>query len=1196
MAPTPTAVQEPVKKKKSISHKLSKALGLRARTPKGNNAVPASEANNRTMPTDELEIERKFSEAVESMALPKAASDRMRTLPLAQKWQIIQDWTAKQNSKSSSERTQPLFWVHKLHDACDDASALSTEDARQLHVLMRGSDKEWLTAFHKEEGVLALTEWMAVVASDNQTALLQEATRCLKCLMNNKLGVPIVVGMPLTLPSSCGMQMLLQEPDAIDVLALCLDFEDESRRGVTLMILEMLSLVCWFSETGHSAVLAAMEKFRRVHQDRMRYASIVDCLKDGESVELQAACLMFINTLVSTSAALEDRVAVRNDFLALDVLVECHAIQDMVEALGETRHVAAYGEWGRGDAEQAAAKSFFKQVDVFEGLMHSDMEETIANDVDLANVDAVVAKLTRETKAHGMMDRLLHVLLALLVIPGEVSVGEKMWDLVEDAVIQITSLQTYRDLASKRVEYAAVRTAQRTRDEAEQAKRRVAQLEADVAQLTGKLSVLQTQPLSPAQESALAKLQEHHDLQQQLQAAVAKNAALEEQVATLQQDLQVAKSVRLASVVQDPPTIVAAAVVAGVGAADPALDKYKKLIKMGMPRDQVALKMKADGLDISLLDSSSTAPNVAAVDPAYEKYFKLLKMGMPLEQVQLKAKADGLDPAKLAAAPPANTPPPATTVNPAYEKFFKLVKMGMPLEQVKLKAQAEGLDPRVLDGQGAMTAAVAAPVSLLAAPASKPKPQPVSAAIPVSKLPPKKSAVPASKLRCLYWTPLSDASVEGSIWAKMDDAAKLGLDLSGLDKEFSHEAAPKKATEVAAIKPKVIHLVDPKRQQNCSIALSRFRMTPKDIKQAIVKLDDAVLTMERVQILETMVPTSDELDLVKGYDGDVTLLGETEKFFLALVDVPRLAPRLKAVTTMNTYLPRHDEIRGKVKVLEKALAELRQSTHVVALLEVVLAVGNYLNGGTARGGIWGFKLDVLPKLTQVKATSTAKSLLHCIADLVATKAPHAATFYDGLKAIDDAASISLGQVHNDLQGLDAALGSIHQEMGLQRDSSFPAKMQPFLTAAQADVAALKHSVARLQQQFYAVARSFGVDASKPAADGGDMAQWFFGLWADFCKAYKQAVAENDARRRDALKADGGSKRALSQSSHEPEDGDLFNQFSESLEGDASDIVAKFRKRHQGPKPNVPATAAVQNELAMKLAMRRRESTQVVRKK
>ena len=47
-----------------------------------------------------------------------------------------------------------------------------------------------------------------------------------------------------------------------------------------------------------------------------------------------------------------------------------------------------------------------------------------------------------------------------------------------------------------------------------------------------------------------------------------------------------------------------------------------------------------------------------------------------------------------------------------------------------------------------------------------------------------------------------------------------------------------------------------------------------------------------------------------------------------------------------------------------------------ALLQVVLSIGNALNGGTAKGNAPGFKLSTLLKLAELKAADKKTTLLH----------------------------------------------------------------------------------------------------------------------------------------------------------------------------------------------------------------------------
>ena len=58
-----------------------------------------------------------------------------------------------------------------------------------------------------------------------------------------------------------------------------------------------------------------------------------------------------------------------------------------------------------------------------------------------------------------------------------------------------------------------------------------------------------------------------------------------------------------------------------------------------------------------------------------------------------------------------------------------------------------------------------------------------------------------------------------------------------------------------------------------------------------------------------------------------------------------------------------------VEDVTAALKDLKESKNFAELLKIILAVGNYMNGGSFRGGAAGFKLDALNKLADVRSTT-----------------------------------------------------------------------------------------------------------------------------------------------------------------------------------------------------------------------------------
>ncbi len=68
-----------------------------------------------------------------------------------------------------------------------------------------------------------------------------------------------------------------------------------------------------------------------------------------------------------------------------------------------------------------------------------------------------------------------------------------------------------------------------------------------------------------------------------------------------------------------------------------------------------------------------------------------------------------------------------------------------------------------------------------------------------------------------------------------------------------------------------------------------------------------------------------------------------------------------------------DEVNGVIATC----AQVRASAALRACLQLVLALGNYLNGTSYRGGAYGFKLADLAKLEQVGARSARDTREMC---------------------------------------------------------------------------------------------------------------------------------------------------------------------------------------------------------------------------
>ena len=77
-------------------------------------------------------------------------------------------------------------------------------------------------------------------------------------------------------------------------------------------------------------------------------------------------------------------------------------------------------------------------------------------------------------------------------------------------------------------------------------------------------------------------------------------------------------------------------------------------------------------------------------------------------------------------------------------------------------------------------------------------------------------------------------------------------------------------------------------------------------------------------------------------------------------------------------------LQNDIELVSSALEQVEDSICLKRMLEVVLALGNYLNGGTVRGGAHGFKLETLLKLQSIKSTDNQITLLNYLAELLSS--------------------------------------------------------------------------------------------------------------------------------------------------------------------------------------------------------------------
>jgi len=284
--------------------------------------------------------------------------------------------------------------------------------------------------------------------------------------------------------------------------------------------------------------------------------------------------------------------------------------------------------------------------------------------------------------------------------------------------------------------------------------------------------------------------------------------------------------------------------------------------------------------------------------------------------------------------------------------------------------------------------------------------------------------------------------------------------------------------------------------------LSRFKVSHSEIRKGIMELNDNVLSIENLNALVSFVPTSEEMELLIEYEGDKTHLGLPEKFYLEIGTIPRLEERLKATLAKRNFSAKITIITEALEMIRTAIKEVMGCRKLIGVMEIVLAVGNYLNGGTTRGGFYAFKLDTLTKLSDIKA-SAGGSLLNYVVKL--SEARGFTTLSDELKTVHDASKESLQNTITDLQKLKLELALIKAEgTHTEHDASFQSVMSAFVEQGTREYDHAEKLSKETDDAYNSMCRYFVEDPKNDSIQ-------FFETISKFLSSWERAKKENTAK-------------------------------------------------------------------------------------
>ncbi|KAF0977805.1 hypothetical protein FDP41_003127 [Naegleria fowleri] len=392
---------------------------------------------------------------------------------------------------------------------------------------------------------------------------------------------------------------------------------------------------------------------------------------------------------------------------------------------------------------------------------------------------------------------------------------------------------------------------------------------------------------------------------------------------------------------------------------------------------------------------------------------------------------------------------------------------------------------------------------------------------PEVKLPELPKRVPKKNVKNFYGDAIKKQKVVNTIWIKDGLAEKtkeVDLNINELEELFSNVPKEKKEEKKERKKKDCVSFIDPQKSNNLSIILGYLRLEYSEIKRAILEMDEEVLSQQNIESLKDKTPTDEEIQAILAYDGDADLLAVSDKFYLAIKDVPRLQSRLNFWSFKYKFENTIPEIIPDLETLHYASQEILRSKKFKDLLTIVLAMANFLNANSSKKDAYGFTLASLNKLKETKAIDGKTTLLQYIGIHCMAKNQDVLKIREDFGNLADAIRISLPDVNAEITKLREGVSALEKELQLpdwknKQSDKFYRTMTEFLKVAKNDMHVVSVISAKLEQSLKTICEQFAEDEKVVCKNPTDFFGQVFSFLDAFMTGFEEYIRQKIAERK-----------------------------------------------------------------------------------
>ncbi|XP_062592916.1 inverted formin-2-like, partial [Saccostrea cucullata] len=869
--------------------------------------------------------------------------------------------------------------LQKQFDECDGemcVDMLRTPTVKAFTALKRKlkkSDKAWVQGFLDCGGLDVLLDAVDVISSRRVTDLsealkLLECVSCITKLVNSKMG----------------LSFLVQHGSYTKRLVKALDTNNVM---VKKQVFELLSALCVYSNEGYRLTMDALDSFKTLKKQRYRFSLIVNELRMADLVPYKTALMAFVNCIIVANEELEDRVRVRNEFIGLNIL-------DMINNL-------------RNEDDE----DLIIQCDVFDDEKESDDEELAALNpacVDINDHKEVFNALYHKVYNTPLADVFLNVLQTLLQIEPENPLSDVQWNIVETSVRRAFLIdETHVNRATAGgtevlPKYPGVSRAVQT----------------DPTPINRSVSM---PPPAHTVSSGLSK-EMSADLKKALEAKLNQNSK-------------------------------------------PSCDTLKRIDK---EIDQCFNFVNDDLSSPSSSIHSSLSPKTDSTEPnqnipestSLSSTISQQNGGSAPPPPPPPPPPPGMGSSALSypqdsaiPPPPPPPPPPPGTEPPINPQPPPGVGPPPPPPPPGMGIPIPPPPPPPPPGCGPTVPPPPPPPPGCGPPPPPPPPpgcgppppppppgmiksKPTPLTFSNSQVTSSKmwTPTPKHKMKTFNWTkvPSHTISSHENVWKEILDMQDLiSVKYEALEQLFCQKQIQKrKENEKNKIKPpSEILLLDTKRSMNVNIFLKQFKCSHDEIMSMIEAGDVNVIGQERLRGLQKILPEPDEVNMIKGFEGDKEKLGNAEKFFLKLIQLASFKVRIDGLVLKDEFRVTLDTLLPNIEAVVKACQHLLENESFKVFLRYVLHAGNFMNAGGYAGNAMGFRINSLNKLMDTRANKPRVTLLHYLVGEAEKENKDALAFVDEMSSdLAKASRLTVDALTAEVKQLKTNVKKLHKDL------------------------------------------------------------------------------------------------------------------------------------------------------------------------